>query len=50
MEMPQGDFDRLLFFEYARKTAETNYAKNPLDADVTLSLPNTGFKFLVNSF
>ncbi|XXG49884.1 hypothetical protein AAC387_Pa02g3935 [Persea americana] len=33
MEMPQGDFDRLLFFEYARKTAETNYAKNPLDAD-----------------
>ncbi|KAJ4960460.1 hypothetical protein NE237_020370 [Protea cynaroides] len=33
MEMPQNDFDRLLFFEHARKAAETNYARNPLDAD-----------------
>lgn len=29
----QSEFDRLLFFEHARKTAEANYAKNPLDAD-----------------
>ncbi|XP_060187715.1 mitochondrial import receptor subunit TOM20-like [Lycium barbarum] len=29
----QSEFDRLLFFEHARKTAETTYAKNPLDAD-----------------
>ncbi|GKU93265.1 hypothetical protein SLEP1_g6870 [Rubroshorea leprosula] len=28
-----SDFDRLLFFEHARKTAETTYAKNPLDVD-----------------
>ncbi|RWR87053.1 mitochondrial import receptor subunit TOM20-like protein [Cinnamomum micranthum f. kanehirae] len=33
MEMSQNDFDRLLFFEHTRKTAESNYAKNPLDAD-----------------
>ncbi|XP_059295293.1 mitochondrial import receptor subunit TOM20-like [Lycium ferocissimum] len=32
MEM-QNDFDRLLFFEHARKTAETTYAKDPLDAE-----------------
>ncbi|GKV26162.1 hypothetical protein SLEP1_g35511 [Rubroshorea leprosula] len=32
MEM-SSDFDRLLFFEHARKTAEATYAKNPLDAD-----------------
>jgi len=31
-----SDFDRLLFFEHARKTAEVNYTKNPLDADVRL--------------
>ncbi|KAI4350508.1 hypothetical protein L6164_004958 [Bauhinia variegata] len=30
---PHSDFDRLLFFEHARKTAEANYAKDPLDAD-----------------
>ncbi|KAI3417924.1 uncharacterized protein J3R85_014056 [Psidium guajava] len=29
----QSDFDRILFFEHARKTAEATYAKNPLDAD-----------------
>lgn len=29
----QSDFDRLLFFEHARKTAEAAYAQNPLDAD-----------------
>ncbi|KAL3829479.1 hypothetical protein ACJIZ3_018281 [Penstemon smallii] len=28
-----SDFDRLLFFEHARRTAEATYAKNPLDAD-----------------
>ncbi|KAL3630833.1 mitochondrial import receptor subunit tom20 [Castilleja foliolosa] len=32
MEMP-SDFDRLLFFEHARRTAEATHAKNPLDAD-----------------
>ncbi|KAL6509168.1 mitochondrial import receptor subunit tom20 [Orobanche gracilis] len=32
MEM-SSDFDRLLFFEHARRTAETTYAKNPLDAE-----------------
>ena len=30
----QSDFDRLLFFEHARKTAEAAYAKDPLDTDV----------------
>lgn len=29
----QSDFDRLLFFEHARKAAEATYAQNPLDAD-----------------
>ncbi|KAJ8648889.1 hypothetical protein MRB53_001912 [Persea americana] len=33
MEMPQTDLDRILFFEHARITAETHYARNPLDAD-----------------
>nr|GMC48663.1 mitochondrial import receptor subunit TOM20 [Ipomoea batatas] len=28
-----SEFDRLLFFEHARKTAEAAYEKNPLDAD-----------------
>ncbi|KAJ8750085.1 hypothetical protein K2173_014000 [Erythroxylum novogranatense] len=32
MEMP-ADFDRILFFEHARKTAEAAYVKNPLDTD-----------------
>ncbi|GFP98980.1 mitochondrial import receptor subunit tom20 [Phtheirospermum japonicum] len=32
MEM-SSDFDRLLFFEHARRTAEATHAKNPLDAD-----------------
>ncbi|XAR52007.1 hypothetical protein NMG60_11006832 [Bertholletia excelsa] len=32
MEM-QNDFDRLLFFEHARKTAEAAYAHDPLDAE-----------------
>ncbi|KAK4346192.1 hypothetical protein RND71_032531 [Anisodus tanguticus] len=32
MEM-QNDFDRLLFFEHARKTAETTYTKDPFDAE-----------------
>ncbi|XP_015946582.1 mitochondrial import receptor subunit TOM20 [Arachis duranensis] len=33
MDLQQNEFDRLLFFEHARKTAEAEYAKNPLDAD-----------------
>ncbi|RXH72295.1 hypothetical protein DVH24_033833 [Malus domestica] len=33
MQFSQEDFDRLLLFEHTRKTAEVNYAKNPLDAD-----------------
>ncbi|CAL9078198.1 unnamed protein product [Musa textilis] len=33
MDLQQNDFDRLLFFEHARKTAEAAYANNPLDAD-----------------
>ncbi|KAJ0969198.1 hypothetical protein J5N97_022075 [Dioscorea zingiberensis] len=33
MELPESDFERLMFFEHARKTAEASYAKNPLDAD-----------------
>ncbi|KAK4410008.1 Mitochondrial import receptor subunit TOM20 [Sesamum angolense] len=33
-----SDFDRLLFFEHARRTAEATYAKNPLDADMGRSL------------
>lgn len=31
--MGQQEFDRILFFEHARKNAEATYAKNPLDAD-----------------
>ncbi|XP_058758922.1 mitochondrial import receptor subunit TOM20-like [Vicia villosa] len=33
MDLQSNDFDRLLFFEHARKTAEAEYAANPLDAD-----------------
>ncbi|PON61306.1 Mitochondrial import receptor subunit [Parasponia andersonii] len=33
MDLQPNDFDRLLFFEHARKTAEATYAQNPLDAD-----------------
>ncbi|KAI4387913.1 hypothetical protein MLD38_000299 [Melastoma candidum] len=29
----QEDFDRILFFEHARKSAEAAYAQNPLDAE-----------------
>ncbi|XP_076896536.1 mitochondrial import receptor subunit TOM20-like [Bidens hawaiensis] len=29
----QTDFDRLLFFEHARRTAEATYTKNPLDTE-----------------
>lgn len=35
MDLQQNDFDRLLFFEHARKTAEVAYASNPHDADVS---------------
>ncbi len=30
----QNEFDRILFFEHASKTAEANYVKDPLDAEV----------------
>uniref|UniRef100_I1K1X3 Mitochondrial import receptor subunit TOM20 n=1 Tax=Glycine max TaxID=3847 RepID=I1K1X3_SOYBN len=33
MDLQQSEFDRLLFFEHARKAAEAEYEKNPLDAD-----------------
>ncbi|KAM7277767.1 hypothetical protein ACFE04_004901 [Oxalis oulophora] len=29
----QNDFDRMLFFEHARKTSEVTYAQNPLDVE-----------------
>lgn len=32
MDLQQNDFDRILFFEQARKTSEATYTKNPLDA------------------
>ncbi|KAJ6832045.1 mitochondrial import receptor subunit TOM20-like [Iris pallida] len=33
MELPQSEFERIMFFEHARKTAEAAYAKDPLDAE-----------------
>lgn len=50
MEFSQSDFDRLLLSEHNRKTAEANYAKDPLDADVSISsfLLNSLFIFLIN--
>ncbi|PON82853.1 Mitochondrial import receptor subunit [Trema orientale] len=33
MQSSQDDFDRLLLFEHTRKTAESAYARDPLDAD-----------------
>ncbi|KAJ7945548.1 mitochondrial import receptor subunit TOM20-like [Quillaja saponaria] len=33
MDFSQEDFERLMLSEHARKTAEANYAKNPLDTD-----------------
>lgn len=36
MEFSQDDFDRLLMFEHTRKSAEATYAKDPLDADVSI--------------
>ncbi|KAJ7974867.1 mitochondrial import receptor subunit TOM20 [Quillaja saponaria] len=33
MDLQASEFDRLLFFEHARKTAEATYNTNPLDAD-----------------
>lgn len=32
----QSDFDRILFFEHARKAAEASYSKDPLDSEVRL--------------
>lgn len=43
MDFSQDDFDRLLLFEHTRKTAEANYAENPLDADVRIFLSFTSF-------
>ncbi|KAJ0514120.1 putative plant specific mitochondrial import receptor subunit TOM20 [Helianthus annuus] len=39
MEM-QNDFDRLMFFEHARRSAEVTYEKNPLDTEVRVCLYN----------
>ncbi|RRT84508.1 hypothetical protein BHE74_00011178 [Ensete ventricosum] len=39
MDLQANDFDRLVFFEHARKTAEAAYAVNPLDADVSAIPP-----------
>lgn len=36
MQFSQDDFDRLLLFEHARKTAEATYTRDPLDADVRI--------------
>ncbi|KAG0462587.1 hypothetical protein HPP92_021063 [Vanilla planifolia] len=33
MEFGQQDFERMLFFEQARQTAEATYKKNPLDVE-----------------
>ncbi|GAU16638.1 hypothetical protein TSUD_325880 [Trifolium subterraneum] len=41
MEFSQDDVDRLLLSEHNRKTAEQNYAKNPLDADEALLIDPT---------
>ena len=38
MDFSQDDFERLLLFEQARKTAEANYAENPLDVNVCVIL------------
>lgn len=46
MDLQQSDFDRLLFFEHARKTAEATYTKDPLDAEVCLSF----FAFSIPNF
>lgn len=35
---PQNELYRFLFFKQVRKTAEAEYAKNPLDADVHILL------------
>ncbi|KAL6011054.1 hypothetical protein ACLOJK_001498 [Asimina triloba] len=37
LQMPETDFERLVFFEQARKTAEATYHKNPNDADCGVS-------------
>ncbi|XP_038879252.1 mitochondrial import receptor subunit TOM20 [Benincasa hispida] len=33
MDLQPSEFDRILFFEHARKNAESTYANNPLDAE-----------------
>ncbi|WOL18722.1 mitochondrial import receptor subunit TOM20 isoform X1 [Canna indica] len=33
MDLTETDFERMLFFEHARRNAEAAYATNPLDAD-----------------
>lgn len=32
----QSDFERMLFFEHARKTAEASYSEDPLDVEVSI--------------
>ena len=46
MDLQASEFDRILFFEHARKNAESTYATNPLDAEVTFPtslFPSTNF-------
>ena len=45
MDLQQSEFDRLLFFEHARKTAEAAYAANPLDVDVSFSFSKFSLHF-----
>ncbi|XP_078432904.1 mitochondrial import receptor subunit TOM20-like [Wolffia australiana] len=33
MDVPENNFDRLMFFAAARETSEANYERDPLDAD-----------------
>lgn len=45
----QSEFDRLLFFEHARKTAEANYAKDPLDAEVCFHTLSPFFYYIFST-
>ena len=38
MEFLEEDYRQLLVADRNRKTAEENYAKNPLDADVCITI------------
>ena len=52
MEFSQDDFDHLLMFEHARKSAEATHAKDPLDADVSTiySLHDLLFRLISSQF